>query len=212
MKRLLTALMVLLLGLGLSTCVRTADPPEPDWLSMLARAVEEGDREAGLAAIQGWNADEARVPLDYDELLLLSDFLATETDSRWLTDELRLGLGEVALNRVASPEFPDSLEEVLPDYAEELQIDCAGAEGVDRGYAELALRLLLGERRLEPQVVYLSPAVRGPVHSVFRDLHYGAFYFCESRHPELYRASPLSAALCRIVREINDVQNESSPG
>ena len=203
MKRLLTALMVLLLGLGLSTCIHTTEPPEPDWLSMLVRAAEEGDREAGLAAVEGWNADETRPSLDYDLLLLLSDFLAAETDSRWLTDELRLGKGEVALNRVASPEFPDTLEEVLPGYAEELKIDCDRAEGIDRGYTELALRLLLGERRLEKTVVYLGPMVRGPVHSVFKDLHYGSFYFCESNHPELYAPlAQLGPALLRMLPAI----------
>lgn len=200
MKRLLTALMVLLLGLGLSTCVRAADPPEPDWLSMLVRAAEEGDRESGLAAIEGWNADETRPTLDYDELVLLADFLTRETDSRWLTDELRLGMGEVALNRVASPEFPDTLAEVLPDYARELKIDSSQAEGIDRGYTELALRLLLGERRLTPRVVYLSSVVRGPVHSVFKDLHYGSFYFCESNHPELYEPQGVEGAvLLRVL-------------
>ncbi len=207
MKRLVIALMALALSAMLGTCSAGPAPSEPDWLGILVQAAEADERRAGLIATAGWNAVEGRGHVDYDELVLLSDFLAHETDSRWLTDELRLGLGEVALNRVTSPEFPDTLAEVLPDYARELEIDCSRAEGLDRNYTELALQLLLGQRRLEPRVVYLSPRVRGPIHSVFRDLHYGSFYFCESRHPELYGDSELSAVLCRMARQITGARN-----
>ena len=194
------AALLMWLNMGAGAWV---EEPEPDWLGLLREAVLADDREAGLAAAEGWNADESRPPLDYDELRLLSKLITWEAGSRWLTDELRLGMGEVALNRVASPEFPDTLEEVLPDYAEELKIDCDRAEGIDRGYTELALRLLLGERRLEKTVVYLGPMVRGPVHSVFKDLHYGTFYFCESNHPELYAPlAQLGPALLRMLPAI----------
>ncbi len=208
MKRLAIVLLALGLCALLTTCARDPDPPEPDWLSMLSRAAAEGDRKAGLEAAEGWNAAEDRPRLDYDELALLTDFLARETDNRWLTDEFRLGLGEVALNRVASPEFPDTLEEVLPDYARELEIDCGKGEGLDRDWAGLALRLLLGERRLEPQVVYLSPVARGSVHAVFRDLHYGSYYFCDSEHPELYRPE---AALLRLLFRAQEQDAREEP-
>ena len=46
--------------------------------------------------------------------------------------------------------------------------------------------MLLGERVLQPQVIFQGHAVQGKVHSVFRDLHYGTVYFCESNYPELY--------------------------
>ncbi len=189
MKRLAIALTALLLSLGMMTCVPAKEPPEPDWLAMLSQAAEAGDREAGLAACEGWNAGEGRPNLDYDELMLLAGFLTRETESPWLSDELRFGLGEVALNRVASPEYPDSLEEVLS----QLSLCSAPGDTVSRDIpppsrrcVELALRLLLGERRLSPLVVTLGPRASGPVHSVFRDLHFGTLYFCESRHPELY--------------------------
>jgi hypothetical protein len=192
MKRLAMALAALLLGLGMTTGVPAEAPPEPDWLGILTLAAQAGDREVGLAACEGWNAVEGRARLDYDELMLLAGFLTRETDSPWLTDELRFGLGEVALNRVASPEYPDSLGEVLS----QLSLCSDPGDTVSREIPapsrrclELALRLLLGERRLEPRVISLSPRPSGPVHSVFRDLHYGSLYFCESTHPELYEAA-----------------------
>ena len=175
-----------------------AEQPEPDWLALLLDAVVAGDREAGLAAAAGWNADESRVQLDYDELFLLSKLITWEAGSSWLTEELRLCVGEVALNRVASPEFPDTLEEVIyqgGQYTGTDTYDFRGALLPSRPCAEAALRLLLGERFLEPQVVFAGHAVQGKVHSVFRDLHYGSIYFCESRYPELYETEKGSLAV-----------------
>ncbi len=189
MKRCVLAALALLMWFNLGSGGWEEEPPEPDWLSLLLEAVLSGDREAGLAAAAGWNADESRPPLDYDRLFLLSKLITWEAGSSWLTDELRLGVGEVALNRVASPEFPDSLEEVIFQPG---QYD--GVDGLTfrkdllptRPCAEAALRLMLGERILRPSVVFAGHDIQGPVHSVFRDLHYGSIYFCESRYPELY--------------------------
>lgn len=188
LKRFLLVLAALLMWLSSSTGA-WAEEPEPDWLELLIQAAVDGDREAGLAAAEGWNADESRTPLDYDELFLLSKLITWEAGSQWLTDELRMGIGEVALNRVASPEYPDTLEEVVYQYAQYTGADTPAFRYYffpTRPCVEIALRLLLGERILQPQVVFAGHAIQGKIHSVFRDLHYGSIYFCESRHPELY--------------------------
>ena len=191
-----------------------AEEPEPDWLSLLTEAVLAGDREAGIAAAEGWNAVEGRPRLDYDELLLLSKLITWEAGSKWLTDELRLGVGEVALNRVASPEFPDTLEEVVyqeGQYPGTDTYDFQVALTPARPCTEAALRLLLGERILAPQVVFEGHAVQGKIHAVFRDMHYGSIYFCESHFPELYEtpetagapaAADVAEQLKKIVGEI----------
>ena len=191
MKQIALILCAALLWLTLGSGARAEPEPEPDWLSLLLDAVVEDDREEGLAAAAGWNADESRPPLDYDELRLLSKLITWEAGSRWLTDELRLGVGEVALNRVASPEFPDTLEEVVYQYGQYVGADTPAFRDLlqpSRPCAEAALRLLLGERILEPRVVFAGHAVQGEVHSVFRDFHYGSIYFCYTGHPELYEA------------------------
>ncbi len=188
MKRCFLLLTAALMWLCMSTGA-WAEEPEPDWLSLLTEAVLAGDREAGIAAAEGWNVVESRPRLDYDELRLLSKLITWEAGSSWLTDELRLGVGEVALNRVASPEFPDTLEKVIYQEGQYLGTDTYDfrcALQPSRPCVEAALRLLLGERILAPQVVFEGHAVQGKVHSVFRDLHYGRIYFCESRYPELY--------------------------
>ena len=214
MKRWIIILGILLVWLFSATGA-WAEQPEPDWLALLLDAAVAGDREAGLAAAAGWNADESRVHLDYDELFLLSKLITWEAGSSWLTEELRLCVGEVALNRVASPEFPDTLEEVIyqdGQYAGTDTYDFRVALLPSRPCAEAALRLLLGERFLEPQVVFAGHAVQGKVHAVFRDLHYGSIYFCESHYPELYKTgedslvvppapTPSADSIAAMIRE-----------
>ncbi len=190
-----------------------AEEPEPDWLSLLTEAVLSGDGEAGVAAAEGWNAAEGRPHLDYDELLLLSKLITWEAGSVWLTDELRLGVGEVALNRVASPEFPNTLKEVVyqeGQYAGTDTYDFQVALQPTRPCTEAALRLLLGERILAPQVVFEGHAVQGPVHSVFRDMHYGSIYFCESHFPELYETQETAGppAVDEIAEELKTIVGE----
>ena len=188
MKRLYMILAAMLFWLHLSTGA-SVEEPEPDWLTLLTDAAVAGDREAGLAAAEGWNAGEGNTALDYDEFFLLAKLITWEAGSDWLPEELRMSVGEVALNRVASPEYPDTLEEVVYQYGQYVGTDTpAFREHLtpSRPCAASALRLLLGERVLQPQVIFQGHAVQGKVHSVFRDLHYGTVYFCESNFPELY--------------------------
>ena len=182
---------------SLSTFARAEEPPEPDWLALLVEAAVSGDREAGLEAAEGWNAGEGRAKLDYDELFLLSKLITWEAGSDWLPDTLRLSVGEVALNRVASPEFPDTLEEVVYQDGQFTGVDTYDFQTAllpSRPCAEAALRLLLGERMLRPTVVFEGHKPQGPVHSVFIDMHYGRIYFCESLFPELYEQPEGAAA------------------
>lgn len=188
MKRCGMILIAVCMWLQFSTGT-VVEAPEPDWLVLLTDAAVAGDREAGLAAAEGWNNREDVVSLDYDELFLLAKLITWEAGSEWLPEQLRLSVGEVALNRVASPEYPDTLEEVVYQYGQYVGTDTPAFRErflPSRPGTESALRLLLGERVLEPQVVFQSHDVQGKVFSTFRDLHFGTVYFCESRYPELY--------------------------
>jgi hypothetical protein len=190
LKKLFSLLTALLMGFSLNTCAIAEEPePEPDWLELMTEAAAKGDREAGLKAAEGWNAGAARSPIDYDELVLLAKLIQWEAGSSWLSEELRMCVGEVALNRVASPEFPDTLEGVIYQYGQYVGADTPAFRYYlipSRPCVEAALRVLQGERLLEPQVVFEGHEIQGKVHSAFIDLHYGKIYFCESHYPELY--------------------------
>lgn len=104
--------------------------------------------------------------------------------------EWRLCIGELLLNRVASPEFPDTLEEVI--YADETY--CGKVEGYfaaitpdSRAYAA-ADRLLAGERVLnDPSVVWQNCHIYdGGVCKSYYDYRWGTIYFCRSPQQELY--------------------------
>ncbi|MBR5095207.1 MAG: cell wall hydrolase [Oscillospiraceae bacterium] len=193
MKKICLILTVLAMWGCLSTFAKAEEPPEPDWLALMTEAAVAGDREAGIEAAAGWNADESRTSLDWDQLFLLAKLINWEAGSDWLPDELRLSVGEVVLNRVASPEFPDTLEAVVYQDSQFSGVDCPAFRDYyipSRPCVEAALRLLLGERMLRPTVVFTGHQPQGKIHSMFMDLHFGRIYFCESHYPELYGTEP----------------------
>ena len=87
------------------------------YLEEMAEAAAAADVQAGHAAeasrAAALEAGGSGEPISFDELYLLSRVIDCEAGSDWLTDDFRLCVGEVVLNRVASPEFPDTLREVV---------------------------------------------------------------------------------------------------
>ena len=99
-------------------------------------------------------------------------------------------MGEVVLNRVASPEFPDTLAEVVFQPGQYSAADEGWFEVLIplRSCLEAALRLLGGERVInDPAVVFQSGGRQGGgVALEMWDSVYGSTYFCYTNHPELY--------------------------
>lgn len=194
MKKLWIVLLMLPVLLGLNTCTRMETVP--DYHSLLVQAAAQGDAESGRALAAERNAligkhrlrEEA---VDFDELLLLSRLIFAQAGERKYSEEYRFCVGEVALNRVASPEFPDTLEEVARQrgqYLCTLEPEFALLRPSE-DCARIALRLLLGERHLAPQVLYQSPWRIGPAYVRFYDRRLGYTYFCESVYAQLYENS-----------------------
>ena len=169
--------------------------PYVDYSEAMIEAAISGDDEAGMLAqscrnekIEALELDEPR--FEYKDLLLLSRLIHTEAGSAWLPEVWRMAVGEVVLNRVASPEFPDTLEECI--------FQPGQYSAADEKYFEIltpyrwcvasACHLLRGERVLdEPSVVFQSGGTQGS--GVFLELNdsvYGSTYFCVSGNPELY--------------------------
>lgn len=193
MKRVLALLSAMLLCLCLTTCA-FAEEPVPDYLALMEEAAVKGDTKAGLEAENARNAiivenGSGETKVSFDELFLLSKLIYSEAGGYWLSDELRFCVGEVVMNRVASPEFPNSIEEVI---YQEGQYDKVCTEEFrlytlpSASCVDVAMRLLLGERMMEPQVVFQANFRMGEVYSVFCDRLLGYTYFCESPNIELY--------------------------
>ena len=180
MKKLSLFLSLCLLWSGLATLSVGA----VDSKSRMIAAAMLGDEDAGCAA-------ETEGGPAFEELYLLSKAIFAVTGSRTYTEEWRLCIGEVILNRVASPEFPDTLREVI--YADERY--CGKAEGYfealrpDSVCADIAWRLLCGERIMDDvRVVYQDEHFYdGGVCKSLYDYRAGGMFFCYTTNPQLYR-------------------------
>ena len=204
MKRILLAGMSLLLPLLLGTCAYREEPPAPNYLSIMEDAALTGDLEAGHLAEYARNRQidaegSSEKKIAFDDLFLLARLIYIEAGDMRCSDEQRMCVGEVVMNRVASPEYPDSLEAVI--YQADQYPGAATAafqESVlpNRVSAQAAMRLLLGERIMEPQVVVQThQEPRGEVYASFCNRHgflYVYTYFCASPNLELYLVPPLS--------------------
>ena len=166
-------------------------------MAEMLSAVCAGEYAAGSEAAQRRAEKIAQMSLDYpqvefEELWLLSKIIYAEAGSVWLPMDWKMAVGEVVLNRVASPEFPDTMREVLEQPGQYY--------GRGNPYfnnlrplpesVEAARRLLEGERVLgEPGVVFQSNFRQGSgVFLELRDAQLGSTYLCWSSRPELYAA------------------------
>ena len=167
---------------------------DTDYLNAMQELCMSGDTTEGeeLERLRNMKIDllEMSEPkIAFQDLNLLSKLIASEAGSSWLPMEWKMAVGEVLLNRVASPEFPDSIADcvyapgqyysvmtgafcsLLPDY------DCVNA----------ATRLLYGERVLnDTSVVFQSNFRQGEIVLVMQDAYLGSTYFCKSNNTALY--------------------------
>lgn len=168
-----------------------------DYMSIMIQSAVAGDYETGVAAQNARNAkiDSAGLGMTkiyFEDLYLLAKIMYAEAGSYWLSDEWKMCVGEVVLNRVASPEFPDTIYEVLTQKG---QYYGSGSRYFERLRptelcVRLALRLLEGERVMnDPAVVFQANFRQGSgTHTVYYDQYLGATYFCYSMRMHLYEA------------------------
>lgn len=123
------------------------------------------------------------------DLMLLAKVIYAEAGSDFLSDEWKMCVGEVVLNRVASPEFPNTIYDVVYQQGQ--------YQGARSGYIasltpserciDIARRLLDGERLMEPSVVFQANFKQGSgVCKALYDSHLGWTYFCYSSNMSLY--------------------------
>ena len=191
MKR--TTALILVLALILP--VHTAATESRNYMAEIITALTAGDVDHARALSTERNAkidtiENCTYPkIDTDDLFLLSKVMTSEAGSSWLSDDWKMKVGETLLNRVASPEFPDTIHDVV------FQRGQYG--GVNSWYfanlkpnehtVKLALRLLEGERSMHPSVVFQAEFRQGSsVHTAYYDRYLGWVYFCHSSRPWLY--------------------------
>ena len=184
-KNLITTIFLLICALVISSFTYAEEAPPPDWLTMMSAAARAGDIDAGRAASRERNAyieehQTGETKIDFDEMYLLAQFISAEAGEGWLSDEMRLCVGEVALNRVKSPQYPSSLRRVIFQRGE---FDCCHDLHFNeivpsRDCVSVSLRLMLGERMLDESVIYYGSEPQGEVYDIFVDKVLGYTYFC----------------------------------
>ena len=205
MKRFMIILPVIALTFALSGYAQAAYDDagatvstfstDVDYSEAMIQAAVTGDYEAGVAAQDARDAKITTMGLKedsytFEDLMLLSKIIYAEAGSEWLSDEWKMCVGEVVLNRVASPEFPDTIKDVLEQPGQYYGANSSYFNSLlpTERCVECAMRLLNGERQLEPSVVFQANFKQGSgTHTAIFDKHLGWTYFCYSSHPELYQ-------------------------
>lgn len=193
MKKLFV-ISAILIALAISTPAYADYDPDTDYSALMIEAVTLGDYEAGSAAELARNEKIADLGLDmsevkFDELMLVSKIIYAEAGSVWLDDDWKMCVGEVVFNRVASPEFPNTIKEVLEQPGQYYGANSRYFNNLipTERCVLAAMRLFNGERLMEPSVVFQANFKQGGgTHTAVYDKHLGWTYFCYSRNAELY--------------------------
>ena len=166
-----------------------------DYLSIMKQSCLNGDYEAGVAAEKARNKKIDALGLNvtkvfFEDLLELSKIITAECGDKRLPFEWKLAVGEVVINRADSPEFPDTIKEVIHAEGQYANANTDYFKNLTpfEPCVEAATRLLSGERVLnEPSVVFQSGGVQGSgVYLELYSSYYGYTYLCYSSYPELY--------------------------
>ena len=165
-----------------------------DYMSVMQGLCVNGDIAAGeeMERLRNLKIDllemqEAKVA--FRDLYLLSKLIASEAGASWLSLEWKMAVGEVLLNRVASPEFPDTIEACVYDPGQYSSVSTGAYQYIlpDCDSVIAATKLLCGERVLcDRSVVFQSNFRQGEICLLLHDDYLGNTYFCKSAHPELY--------------------------
>lgn len=128
---------------------------------------------------------ETEPPYTNQDLELLALVIYQEAGGDAYSDETRLMVGTVVMNRVASDLYPDTIFEVITQENQYGRLHWTGpvwpnrasqeveAHAVERAYA-IAERILLGEKALPEDVIFQAEFVQGSEVVAFED----GIYFC----------------------------------
>ncbi len=168
------------------------DPAVDYWAEMadfLAAGDEASAREAerlGRLKAGYLGTDEI---VAYNDLLLMSRVVDVEAGSEWLTEEHRRLVASVVWNRMHSPEFPDTIYDVV---YQKNQYAAAGTDWFEtlqpsQESVQSALYVLRNGSIAPASVVFQAEFRQGSgVYKTVEDAHLGTTYFCYSSYPELY--------------------------
>ena len=161
-----------------TTPTEAAATPAPP----LSKPTEETTPQTEAAT----NATEPPTEPKYtaEELNMLALVIYQEAGADYCSDETRLMVGTVVMNRIADPRFPDTMYEVITEKRAYGKLHWTGlvwperasnpeeAHAVERAYT-IAKRILQGERSLPEDVIFQSEYIMGEIVA-----YSDGMYFC----------------------------------
>lgn len=164
----------------------------PNYLELMIQAVVDNNDQAGYIAQEArdYKIDFLGLPYKkvlYDELKMLAKIISQEAGSSWASDEHQLLVGSVVLNRIASPEFPNTMLEVLTAPRQYGGTSWKRAVPDYRTVCNAASLLQTGS--VAPVTVVFQAEFRqgsGTYLSIYDKYLGTTTYFCYSSHPSLY--------------------------
>ena len=168
------------------------DPEEPE--ETIQEAPQESDDEEDFDDLQfchpphtkdGVGGNGGFITDDPYDLELLARAIYAEAGGDDCSDETRIMVGNVILNRMKDPRYPDTMEEVLTQPLQYNTFDKTGVvwkdrasdpderDAVERAY-QCAERVLLGEKLLPDDVIFQSEYIQGTEIVAHQD----GIYFC----------------------------------
>lgn len=196
-KQVVEKLLLLIATITILLITTAAAPtPERNYAEEIIAAVAVGDIDTarGLNNLRNAKIDDnpdcGYSKIDTDELWLISKIVHQEAGSDWLTDAHQQAVASVVLNRKNSPEFPDTVYEVVNQPG---QYSGAGGSYFDslipseRAVRNAFIALECGGT-LPATVVFQAEFVQGSAvcESYYSEISGNTTYFCHSGRMELY--------------------------
>jgi len=124
----------------------------------------------------------------YEDLEVLSKIIEAEAGMNWLDEYIRMCVGEVLMNRVASKDFPDTIREVAYQEGQYHHIKYGLFDEIvpTMKSVRTALRLLNGDRVInDKDVVFQANFPQGSgIYEIIHDNLLGNTYLCYSNNRE----------------------------
>ena len=145
---------------------------------------EEITPQVKAATIAAEKPTEPETTYTAEDLDMLALVIYQEAGADYCSDDTRLMVGTVVMNRIADPRFPDTMQEVVTERRAYGLLHWTGAvwptrasypeesHAVERSYA-IAKRILQGERSFDADVIFQSEYIMGEIVT-FSD----GMYFC----------------------------------
>lgn len=169
---------------------------DTDYMELMVKCCVSGDVENGEQYAQKRNlkirttgCEEREIA--FNDLFLLSKIITAEAGSYWLSDDWKMMVGEVLVNRVESSEFPDTFDECIYQKRQYYSRHCSYFHELlpNEDCVLIALKLLNGERIInDPSVVFQANFPQGSgIYIELYDELLGHTYLCYSNNMELYK-------------------------